>query len=88
MDTSVLRIIVSAVPQGGGEHLLKSFVAYGIRSGNTTSSSRSPCGLMTLTNYTSYIINVMQNPVARRDSHINRKGTLVVLPGVRIADVS
>ena len=30
----------------------------------------------------------MQNPVARRDSHIKRKGTLVVLPGVRIADVS
>ena len=51
--STVFRIIVSAVPQGGGEHLLKSFVAYGIRSTNTTSSSRSPYGLRTLTNYTS-----------------------------------
>ena len=40
------------------------------------------------TNKLHQLINVMQNPVARRDSHIKRKGTLVVLPGVRIADVS
>ena len=40
------------------------------------------------TNKLHQLINVMQNPVARRDSHIKRKETLVVLPGVRIADVS